>query len=209
MMRRKLLLVIFLIQAVSASAMMPENWFFRNFRVGLELGYSQCFYRGWGYNFISEEGSRFYDDTREWHLKANGILLAQIGTNLHQDLFNLSFNTGYIGVGKNNQLIPFLLRFSYYPRTATRDGMVTFVQGGPAMHIFPGDRQLAWLGSLGGGYRITLTDDCALDLTAGFKFVYAHPLIPNPEGAGYVPRRNIRSNNAAYCALDLTVAVSF
>ena len=87
--------------------------------------------------------------------------------------------------------------------------MVTFVQGGPALHIFPGNRAPAWLGTLGGGYRITLTEDCALDLLAGFKFLYAHPLIPNPEGSGYVPRRNIRSNHAAYCALDLTIAVSF
>ena len=209
MMRRKLLLIIFLIQAVSASGKMPDNWFFNHFRIGAEWGYSQCFYRGWSYNFISEEGSRFYEDTRGTHWKSNGIFLAQVGTNLSQDRFNLAVLSGYIGVGRNNQLIPFQLRFSYFPQTAVEDGGFAFVQGGPAIHIFPRNGSLAWLGSLGGGYRLTLTSDCNLDLIAGVKLLYDHPLIPNPEGPGYVPGRNIRSNSAIYCALDLTIAVNF
>ncbi|MCR4824023.1 MAG: hypothetical protein K5849_01570 [Bacteroidales bacterium] len=188
---------------------MPDNWFFSRFRIGMEWGYSQCFYRGWNYNFISEEGSRFYDRSYELHLKANGIVLGQIGFNMNKDRFNLSLLSGYIGVGENNQMIPFLLRFSYYPRTAAEDGMFAFAQAGPGLHIFPGEREAAWLASLGAGYRITLSLDCNLDLLLGIKYLYDHPLIPNPEGPGYVPRRNIRKNNAGYCALDLTLAVNF
>ena len=84
-----------------------------------------------------------------------------------------------------------------------------FIQGGPAVHGLASGRQLAWLGALGGGYRFRLSDDCCLDLLGALKFTYDHPLLPNPEGPGHVSERNIRRNDAVYCALDLTIAVSF
>ena len=209
MARRKLLTIILLLSSLSVSArVLPNGFFFDRFRMGVEWGYSQCFLLVHSYNYISEEGSRFYDETRDFHLQPNGLILGYIGMDLGER-FNLSLYGGYLGVGRDNRLFPVLLRGSWFPRGTRDDGGLFFLQAGPALHGFPEGRKVAWLGSLGGGYRIRLSDDCFLDLLGGLKLLYDHPLIPNPEGPGHVPARNIRKNNAGYCALDLTISVSF
>lgn len=209
MARRKLLTIILLLASLSASArVLPDGWFFQRFRLGVEWGYSQCFLLFHSYNYISEEGSRFYDQTSELHLQPNGLILGYIGMDLGERL-NLSLYGGYLGVGRDNRLFPIMLRGSWFPRGTHDDGGLFFAQAGPALHGFPEGRKVAWLGSLGGGYRFRLSDDCFLDLLGGIKILYDHPLIPNPEGPGHVPARNIRKNDAGYCALDLTISVSF
>lgn len=209
MMRRKLFIIIFLLQALIVSAGTPYSSFFSRIRLGAEWGYSQCFFRAWNYNFISQEGSRFYENSADLYLQPNGILMLQAGVDLGQDRFNIGLSAGYIGVGKDNRVFPLLLRIAYFPVTTHSEGPFLHVQGGPAMHLHPVWRKPAWMGAAGAGYRICLSDELNLDLLAGIKYLYDHPVIPNPEGPGNVPERNIRKNDAGYCALDLTVAISF
>lgn len=211
-MPRKILLSIFLtVCCIPLSARMPDNWFFRRFRIGAEWGYSQCAYRIWDYNYFSEEGYRVYDSQRGFHFYPNGSILAQIGCRLG-DRFDAALCAGYAGAGEDNRLFPLLLRLYWFPqarRSEASDGIFSFVQGGPAWHVRGAGRPVAWTETLGAGYRMALTGDCNLDLHFGLKFVQDHPLIPNPEAPGNVPERNILKNNAGYCALDLTIAVNF
>lgn len=209
MMRRKLFIIIFLLQALIASARTPDGSFISRVRLGVEWGYSQGFLQVWNYNFISQEGSRFYDNSAEPRLQPNGIVIFLAGMDLYQDRIHLGLAAGYAGAGRDNRVFPLLLRFCYFPKSTHADGIFVQLQGGPALHLHPVWRQPAWTGSVGGGYRICLSDELNLDLTAGIKYLYDHPLIPNPEGPGNVPERNIRKNDAGYCALDLTIALSF
>ena len=210
MMRRKLLMLILLIASAPnlLQARLPSTWFFDRFRLGVEWGYTQCFFLARNYNFFSEEGYRIHEQFSGMHLASNGSIYGQIGYDLHEKV-NLALYVGYIGVGEDNRLLPVQLRASFFPKTTGADGLFTFAQGGPAWHTIAGGYNLGWLAGLGGGYRLTLSEDCNLDLMMGVKYLWDHPRIPNPERAGYVPAHNIRRNDAGYCALDLTIAINF
>ena len=178
------------------------------FTFGVEWGYTQTFYLARSYNFFSEEGYRIFEDERGFFFSPNASFLAQFGFHLNERV-TLSLATGYFGVGENNRLLPALVRLSYYPATHSEDGWFAFMQGGPAWHERDVFGSQAWLGSGGGGYRIHLAYRCNLDLLVGVKYLHDHPSIPNPEGPGNVPEHNIRRNDAGYCALDVSVAISF
>ena len=209
-MRRRLLTLILLIACFStAHARLPMGVLDRDrFRFGVEWGYTQRFYQHRDYNFISEEGYRIFDEYSGFNFSANATVLGVVGYQL-TERSNLALCSGYIGIGKNNRLVPVLLRYSFYPSGAWSDGLVAFAQGGTAWHEHENYGRQAWLASAGGGYRIRLGGSCCLDLLLGFKYVYDHPSIPNPEGPGNVPEHNIRGNHARHCALDLSIAISF
>ncbi len=210
-MRRKLFLfIVFLAcaQSLASARLLPDGPLFDRFRAGVEWGYTQCFFRSRDYNFYSEEGYRIYEQDRGFHWSANAQVLARVS----YALGNRSLMTllgGYMGMGENNRLFPVQLRYSYFPKTFLEDGLFAFAQGGVAWHTHAAAGQPATLGAAGGGYRLHLSEDCNLDLLIGFKYLRDHPAIPNPEGPGNVPAHNIRKNVAGYCALDISLALSF
>ena len=211
MIRRKLLTLSILLASFIPSAMgqtLPAGGVLGRFVLGVEWGYTQCLYHSRNYNFISEEGYRIYEKNSSFYAHANAQILASLGYRL-SDQVTLAFYSGYIGVGEQNRLIPALLRASYFPSTDSEDGLFAYVQGGTAWHVHSTQGRMAWLGTLGGGYRLRLSTDTRLDLLVGLKYLHDHPSIPNPEGPGNVPEHNIRMNNAGYCALDISLAISF
>lgn len=211
MMKRKLLTLAILLSVLGTGATgrtIPAGRFFDRFTLGVEWGYTQCIYHSRNYNFISEEGYRIFEQSHDFHAHSNARLLANVGYRVSEQL-TLALYSGYIGVGEQNRLIPACLRASYFPSTYNEDGLFAYAQGGVAWHVHSTEGQMAWLGTLGAGYRIRLSYDAQLDLLLGIKYLHDHPAIPNPEGPGNVPERNIRMNNAGYCALDISIAVSF
>ena len=209
-MRRKLLSIIILIISVSISsdAHLPDSWFFQRLNMGLEWGYTQSVLRTWDYNIISEEGYRIYDQDGELMLHPNASLSAHIGYLLNDHLV-LALYGGYAGVGKGNRLLPVQLRMSWFMDPLYVDGCFLYLQGGPAFHIRLQETHTAWMFVSGFGYRLRLNADCSLDLGVGLKYLQDHPVLPNPEGPGYVPAHHIRKNNAGYYALDLTLGFNF
>ena len=211
MMKRKLLTLAILLISLSPSATgrtIPAGSFFDRVVLGMEWGYTQCFFLSRNYNFITEEGYRAFEKSDAFYFRPNAQVLANVGYRLSEQL-TLSLYGGYIGVGEQNRLIPALLRASYFPSTDSEDGLFAYAQGGAAWHVHNTEGRTAWLATIGGGYRFRLSYDTHLDLLFGIKYLHDHPSIPNPEGPGNVPERNIRMNNAGYCALDISIAVSF
>lgn len=211
MMKHKLLTLAILLISLSPSATgrtIPAGSFFDRVVLGMEWGYTQCFFLSRNYNFITEEGYRAFEKSDAFYFRPNAQVLANVGYRLSEQL-TLSLYGGYIGVGEQNRLIPALLRASYFPSTDSEDGLFAYAQGGAAWHVHSTEGRTAWLATLGGGYRFRLSYDTHLDLLFGIKYLHDHPSIPNPEGPGNVPERNIRMNNAGYCALDISIAVSF
>ncbi len=211
MMKRKLLTLAILLISLSPCATgrtIPAGSFFDRVVLGMEWGYTQCFFLSRNYNFITEEGYRAFEKSDAFYFRPNAQVLANVGYRLSEQL-TLSLYGGYIGVGEQNRLIPALLRASYFPSTDSEDGLFAYAQGGAAWHVHSTEGRTAWLATIGGGYRFRLSYDTHLDLLFGIKYLHDHPSIPNPEGPGNVPERNIRMNNAGYCALDISIAVSF
>lgn len=211
MMKHKLLTLAILLISLSPCATgrtIPAGSFFDRVVLGMEWGYTQCFFLSRNYNFITEEGYRAFEKSDAFYFRPNAQVLANVGYRLSEQL-TLSLYGGYIGVGEQNRLIPALLRASYFPSTDSEDGLFAYAQGGAAWHVHSTEGRTAWLATIGGGYRFRLSYDTHLDLLFGIKYLHDHPSIPNPEGPGNVPERNIRMNNAGYCALDISIAVSF
>ena len=210
-MKRKLLTLAILFISLSpcaAGRTIPAGSFFDRFVLGMEWGYTQCFFLSRNYNFITEEGYRAFEKSDAFYFRSNAQVLASVGYRVSEQL-TLGLYGGYIGVGEQNRLIPALLRASYFPSTDSEDGLFAYAQGGAAWHVHSTEGRTAWLATLGGGYRFRLSYDTHLDLLVGIKYLHDHPSIPNPEGPGNIPERNIRMNNAGYCALDISLAVSF
>ena len=209
-MRRKLILIISLIisASISSEARLPDGWFFRRFNMGLEWSYTQSLLRTWDYNILSEEGYRIYDKDAAFMFHPNASVSAQIGFLLN-DSFVIAIHGGYAGIGKGNRLLPLQFRLSWFPDTFDGGGRFIYLQGGPAFRIRPQEMRQAWLFVSGMGYRLRLNTECNLDLSLGLKYLYDHPLLPNPEGPGYVPAHNIRKNNAGSFALDLSMGFNF
>lgn len=209
-MRRKLILIISLIisASISSEAHLPDGWFFRRFNMGLEWSYTQSLLRTWDYNILSEEGYRIYDKDAAFMFHPNASVSAQIGFLLN-DSFVIAIHGGYAGIGKGNRLLPLQLRLSWFPDTFDGGGRFIYLQGGPAFRIRPQEMRQAWLFVSGMGYHLRLNTECNLDLSLGLKYLYDHPLLPNPEGPGYVPAHNIRKNNAGSFALDLSMGFNF
>lgn len=210
MMRRKHLLIIFLIIAasISSEARLPDSWFFRRFNMGLEWSYTQSLLRIWDYNIISEEGYRIYDKDAAFTFDPNASITAHIGFLLN-DYLVLAVHGGYAGMGRGNRMLPVQLRLSWFPDPLDEDGGFFYLQGGPAFHIRPQEIRPGWLFVSGMGYRIRLNTECNLDISLGLKYLYDHPLLPNPDGPGYVPAHNIRKNDAGSFALDLSMGFNF
>ena len=211
MIGRKLListgLFILISSAVPARSFLGDS-FFDRFTVGVEWGYTQNLLQSRRYNFISEEGYRIFEDSFAFKPHANAQVLAHFGYRLSEQA-GLAVYGGYMGMGKDNRLFPLMLRVSFFPSTDNEDGLFVYGQGGVAWHVHTTAGRMAWLGSAGGGYRIRLARNTNLDLLLGVKYLHDHPSIPNPEGPGNVPEHNIRMNNAGYCALDISIAISF
>ena len=206
MMRRKHLLIILLIisASISSEARLPDGRFFRRVNMGLEWSYTQSLLRTWNYNLLSEEGYRIFDKDAAFMFHPNANVSAQIGFLLN-DHFVIALHGGYAGIGKDNRLIPVQLRLTWFPEPVDEDGGFFYLQGGPAFHLRPQEMRQAWLFVSGMGYRLRLNAECNLDFSLGLKYLYDHPLLPDPEGPGYVPAQNIRKNNAGSFALDLSM----
>ena len=210
-MRYKLLIFtgLFLLLGSFASARsFTGSTFFDRFTIGAEWGYTQCLVQSRNYNFISEEGYRIYENSLTFQAHANAQMLAHLGYRLNERT-ELALYSGYMGMGKDNRLFPLMLRLSFFPSTDNEDGLFVYGQGGAAWHVHTTAGRMAWLGTVGGGYRFRLARNTNLDLLLGIKYLHDHPSIPNPEGPGNVPEHNIRMNNAGYCALDVSIAISF
>lgn len=206
--KRILISILVLFASLSSEARLPDSWFFQRFNMGVEWGYTQCLLRTWDYNIVSEEGYRIYDRDAEFMFHPNGSLLAHIGYELN-DYFILALYGGYVGMGKGNRLLPLQLRLSWFLEELDEDGGFLYMQGGPAFHLHLQETRMAWMLSTGIGLRQRLNTDCNLDLCFGLKYLNDHPLLPNPEGPGYVPSHLIRKNDAGYFALEVSLGFNF
>ena len=209
-MKRKhiLISILVLFASLTSEARLPDSWFFRRFNIGVEWGYTQCLMRAWDYNILSEEGYRIYDKDAELMIHPNASLMGQIGFLLN-DYLVVGLYGGYVGMGRDNRLLPLQLRLSWFLDPLDEDGGFCYFQGGPAFHLHLQKTRVAWLFASGLGYRFRLNYDCYLDISLGVKYLNDHPPLPNPEGPGYVPAHSIRKNNAGYYALDLSVGFNF
>lgn len=200
--------LLFLPMLLSARGGRSE--FTHRLQFGVEWGYSQTFYKLHHYNIVTNEGYRINEETEGIFLYPNGALLANIGYDI-SERFNISLYSGYAGFADDCRVFPISLRLNMFPGSSMyEDGFYTMVEGGVGLRVPTLEKHdAAFFACIGEAYRIKLTPFFNLDFIVSLRTVLDRPNISNPDGAGYVSKHNIRSNNARYYALNFSVALNF
>lgn len=183
------------------------------FRYGLEWGFTPMLYGTSHLNYIVEEGYRVDDNSSDIMFTPNAVFLVGFGVNVSENI-SLSIHTGYAGLSKGNRVVPLSFRATWFPKGVTSDGLICYADIGAGFHIhisgrIEPDRSPATMAGLGTGYHFSLTRSIGLDLQIGFRESFDHALILDPDGGGYISGRNIRRNNAAFSALNMSIALTF
>ena len=112
-----------------------------------------------------------------------------------------------MGIDKDREVIPVGVRLNYSFKGTDADGPLAFIGGGLG---FPDHFTTAAVHyiNLGGGYRLRLSSTWDIDFIATFRLCDDHPPIRDPESGEYVNGSNIRKNVAAYCSLELGIAIT-
>lgn len=208
---RKLLSILLLALSVSITGAAQDNTAraIDRIRFSCEWGYVQTIYHDYHFNILSEEGYRINESFYGFSPHPNGLLLLGAGFVVPAEKLMISIHGGYSGIHEGNRVIPALLRVSFFPRTIQDDGMFYYAQAGAGFHLPAGLKtRVSLMSGLGAGYRIALSERFSIDLILTAMAAFSHPPVPNPEGPGYVTEQNVRTSDAHYGALSLTIAVN-
>lgn len=187
------------------------SWFRYDFKAGIEWGYCQYFYKFRHYNIQSIDGYRINEKSQGMYMYPDGQILASVGANISRHL-HLSLLGGYAGISDSCRVYPLLMRLSWFPHTVAAGGIFFDADCGVGFNSGTGSidrRKAAGIADIGGGYRVRLTPRLSLDFLAAFRLAIDSPSIPDPDVPGMVSADRIRRNNAAYYAVDFSVALSF
>ena len=164
--------MILTILSISASAKKDVS----DITFGAEWSYVATSFAKYHYNFFTSEGYRFnvHGDDSGWY--NNGEVLLHIGTDLN-DYWNISAYAGVSGLANYHNSIPISLRLTrYYGDNPLNDRWFSFVDAGSGMTIKIPVQAIASV-KLGGGYRLSLTQDSKIDIIAALKGTYTQPQI--------------------------------
>ena len=202
-MTKKTLLAIILLLAASQLSMAWKP----RISYGLEWGYSATFLKTAQHNFICAEGYRIIDNPESWRYFSNGTIIAGAGIDLGNH-FNLSLNSGILGVYSKRWVIPAELRVKYCPAGLLSDGFLLQAGGGA---VFPTSvlHETGVRGLAGCGYRIAVYKSISIDILLSATFTLDHERILDPDTGQYVYRSDITANTAEYYAVNLSLAINF
>ena len=201
-MKRSILLIISLL-CLHANAGAVKR-----FHIGAEWGANTTLMTFHHFNYM-DEAVGFRIDDQGW--EAGRVLNAYASLSLGLDFgrkTNLSILGGVCGLPGGRRAVPLSLRASYMPRGTASDGSFFFLEGGGAAVWHP-EVSSAAFARTGGGYRLMLDSHASLDVHLCLRNTYDHPRVWDKLEERYIQKRNIRRNNAWYCALEIGVALNF
>ncbi len=175
---------------------------------GISWGYSAKLLAFHHYNYL-DNSIGFRIDDQQWttSFTSNAFVQGSISFDLTRRLQS-SVLCGYVGIAPGRTIVPVSIRFAFYPRYSFEDGMFYFVQSG--VFFRKKASEIPSYGFLGGtGYRIMLASWLSLDLHGGISFTYDRPPVWDPLEETFIPKSNIRRNDAWYCSLNLGISLVF
>lgn len=202
---RRLLLLASLLISLSAFAQSEQR---QRLHFCFDWGYAQNFYKHHHFNILSEEGYRINENTHSLYFQPNSFL--QLGLDYEaSNRVSVGLSTGISGLYDNYAVLPLLFCFNFFPRSYGSDGLFAFFDSGIGLRS--GDQTLhhntSVLMNLGAGYRTILARSCRVDFRLSLRSAFTSPLLPNPDGSGYVTEANIRANSAEFYSLCFSVAI--
>lgn len=204
-MKRLYIIALLLLSCAAASAAGPGER--PILRFGVEWGYGSGFFRYWNLNYMDPEvGYRVWDEDHEFAPSLNAYAQVEAGADL-LPRFNLSFAGGVMGIAPGRQVIPLMLKATFFFRDSSLDGPFIRACGGLGFPDFF-SRPPIKFGSIGGGWRLALDGLWDIDFTGSVRICSDSPPIVD-ENDITISESSIRRNTAIYCSFELGIAISF
>ena len=201
-MKRAILLIISIICLYNSAGAV------KRFHIGAEWGATLTPLTFHHFNYMDEAiGFRIDDQGWEGGRALNACASLVLGLDLGRKI-NLSVLGGVTGLPGGRRAVPLSLRMSYMPRGVASDGLFAFIEGGAnfVWHPVPSSGAFA---RTGGAFRLMLDSHSSMDLHLCIRNTYDHPRVWDELEERYIQKRNIRRNNAWYCAFEAGIALNF
>ena len=202
----KRLSAILLALSISLSAYAGGGGFAGRFHPGIEWGMSLTPTSFHHYNYLDESiGFRINDEGWDYHTKLNAFILGSAGFDVTRT-FSIAFLSGWQGIESGIRIVPLITRLSFYLSGSENDGMFVYTDLGIALNRFDKKTNFS---QIGGGYRLMLTPGYSLNMRISSRIVYDRPDVWDPTEEDYISERNIKRNDAWYCALNIGFSLEF
>lgn len=170
-MKRRLLILIFMICAIADSAAQTDM---PRFTFGTEWSYTATFFNGHRNYFIAPEGFRVDDRQDEFKYFSNGECYLHTGYNFNEQ-WNLSLYIGYTSIGLYHTGLPISLRATrFFGQDHLSDRWFTYVDVGTGVS-FQSTPKPFIISKMGGGYRLSLSRYSKLDFIVSFRWINTYP----------------------------------
>lgn len=144
------------------------------FTYGVEWSYAETFYSGHHNYFISPEGYRVEQREHKSSHMPNGEVSIHAGYNLNPN-WNVSFRSGYIGVGDMHPGLPATLRLTrFFGNDYMADRWFAYGEAGSGISIKEKPQELI-ICRAGAGYRLSLSRYTKLDIIGSLRYIHTHP----------------------------------
>lgn len=202
-MRRAVFISIFLFINLILSA---EDRNGRGVTFGAEWGYIANIHRGYHYNFFAPEGFRVNPVGNGFGFNSNAEAYIHIGYDLG-DRWNMSLHLGYMGLERYHHALPISFRATrFFERNRLNDRWFCLIDLGSGICLKKSPQALL-AGKLGGGYRISLSENAALDFIMTIRTALGHPLI-DYYGTP-IPMEKTNRNNAYVNSISFGIGLTF
>lgn len=176
------------------------------FRFGVEWGAGSQFASRYHYNYVQDTGFRIDDKDSRLCAALLGNVMGFAGVDVSEQL-GLAIYGGVAGISADRQMIPVLLRTSFYPSGCGSDGYFAFFDLGTDARSLISDSSI--LADIGAGRRLALSKDIRLDFLLTLRTLQQTPVITDPDYGTIIPAENIRVSYAGIYAIGLSISLEF
>ena len=176
-----------------------------SFRYGMEWGVNSAILVGSHSSYISGEGYLVDSRSLDFRSHINGEVMGLIG--LEYKRLGLYVRSGYMGLQKEECVVPVLLRSSFaLSRSGVEKHGSIYIEGGCGLQK---SKPVSAVTGTGYVYRLRLSEKLALDLNGGLRISYSHPDVYDKYAERKVPKESLGQSKSLNIGLALTIALVF
>lgn len=176
-----------------------------SFRYGMEWGVNSAILVGSHSSYISGEGYLVDSRSLDFRSHINGEVIGLIG--LEYKRLGLYVRSGYMGLQKEECVVPVLLRSSFaLSRSGVEKHGSIYIEGGCGLQK---SKPVSAVTGTGYVYRLRLSEKLALDLNGGLRISYSHPDVYDKYAERKVPKESLGQSKSLNIGLALTIALVF
>lgn len=176
-----------------------------SFRYGMEWGVNSAILVGSHSSYISGEGYLVDSRSLDFRSHINGEVMGLIG--LEYKRLGLYVRSGYMGLQKEECVVPVLLRSSFaLSRSGVEKHGSIYIEGGCGLQK---SKPVSAVTGTGYVYRLRLSEKLTLDLNGGLRISYSHPDVYDKYAERKVPKESLGQSKSLNIGLALTIALVF